>query len=125
MKKLVWIILAIAAGLAILTAMAVAAFLLWGLPQEIGPITINGELIDLHGAHGGHWAAATLGILVAMVVVAVVVPTVVMVAVFVPLLMSAMGLLIGAAVLGLVLSPVWLLGLWLWRRRRKTTTMAA
>ena len=125
MRRAAWLLLIGAVVLVTLTAMAVAAFLVWGLPQELGTVTINGETIDLRGAHAGHWAIATLGILLATAIVMLVVPLVMVIALVAPLLVAALGMLLGAVAVGLVLSPLLLLGVWLWSRSRKKTTIGA
>ncbi|HEY6086873.1 MAG TPA: hypothetical protein VIV84_03960 [Burkholderiaceae bacterium] len=125
MRKAAWFVLAGAMLLAVLAAMGVAAFLVWGLPQEIGRVTVNGHVLDLHGAHAGHWLLATLGVLLALTVILVVVPTVALLAMIVPLSLAAIGLTVAALAVGLVLSPLLLLAWWLWKRSAKARTMAA
>ena len=101
MKKAALIVLAGATLLAVLLAMAVAAYLLWGLPQEIGTVTVNGKVVDWSGAHAGHWALVTLGILLAVVIVALVVPLAAAAVFIVPLTVTALGLLLAAVAVGL------------------------
>ena len=125
MKKAALIVLAGATLLAVLVAMAVAAYLLWGLPQEIGTVTVNGKVVDWSGAHAGHWALVTLGILLAVVIVALVVPLAAAAVFIVPLTVTALGLLLAAVAVGLVLSPLWLLLWWLHKRRTKPMTIDA
>ena len=125
MRKAAWFVLAGAMLLAVLAAMGVAAFLVWGLPQEIGRVTVNGHVLDLHGAHAGHWLLATLGVLLALTVILVVVPTVALLAMIVPLSLAAIGLTVAALAVGLVLSPLLLLAWWLWKHSAKARTMAA
>ena len=125
MRKAAWLVLASAMLLAVLAAMGVAAFLVWGLPQEIGQVTVNGHVLDLHGAHAGHWLLATLGVLLALTVILVVVPTVALLVMIVPLSLAAIGLTVAALAVGLVLSPLLLLAWWLWKRSAKARTMAA
>ena len=125
MRKAAWFVLAGAMLLAVLAAMGVAAFLVWGLPQEIGRVTVNGHVLDLHGAHAGHWLLATLGVLLALTVILVVVPTLALLAMIVPLSLAAIGLTVAALAVGLVLSPLLLLAWWLWKRSAKARTMAA
>ena len=125
MRKAAWFVLASAMLLAVLAAMGVAAFLVWGLPHEIGQVTVNGHVLDLHGAHAGHWLLATLGVLLALTVILVVVPTVALLAMIVPLSLAAIGLTVAALAVGLVLSPLLLLAWWLWKRSAKARTMAA
>ena len=116
MKKLALFVVMSLATLAVLVAMALAAYLLWGLPQDIGTVTVNGHVVDWSGANAGHWLLATLGILLVVVIVVVVVPLVVVAVFIVPIAVTAIGLLLAAVALGLVLSPLWLLLWWLWRR---------
>jgi hypothetical protein len=125
MRKLGLIALCGVALVALLVAMLIAAYLVWGLPEELGRVTVNGQVIDLHGAHAGHWMLATLGILLAAMIVIVVVPSVAILAVIVPITLTAAGLLLAAAVVALLLSPLLLLGAWLWKRRRKPATIQA
>ena len=128
MNKLSWIFLGGVALVAVLFAMTVAAYLVWGLPQELGTVTVNGNVLDLRGAHAGHWALATLGLLLAAAIVMVVVPLVVVGAFVVPLTLTALGLLLSAVAAAIVLSPLLLLLWWfgrLWKRRRKPDTIAA
>ena len=123
MKKLGLFVLCSVALMALLIAMAIAAYLVWDLPQELGRVTVNGEVINLHGAHAGHWVLATLGFLLAAMIVMVVVPSAAVLAVIVPITLTAAGLLLAAAVVALLLSPLLLLGAWLWKRRDKPTTI--
>ncbi len=125
MRKLGLIALCSVALVALLVSMLIAAYLVWGLPEELGRVTVNGELIDLHGAHAGHWMLATLGILLAAMIVIVIVPSVAILAVIVPITLTAAGLLLAAVVVALLLSPLLLLGAWLWKRRHKPATIQA
>ena len=125
MKKAVWIVLAGAALLAVLLAMLFAAYLVWELPQEIGHITVNDRVLDLQGAHAGHWLLATLGVLLAFTIVLVLVPTLALLAFIVPFTLAAFGMAVAALVIGLVLSPLLLLLWWLWKRSGKPRTMEA
>ena len=125
MKKLVLFVVLSLVVLAVLVAMAVAAFLLWGLPQEIGTVTVNGRVIDWSGANAGHWVLVTLVILVVVLIVLVVVPLFAVAVFIVPLAVTAIGLLLAAVALGLVLSPLGLLLWWLWRRNTKPGTIDA
>ena len=128
MNKLSWIFLGGVALVAVLFAMTVAAYLLWGVPDELGTVTVNGNVVDLHGAHAGHWLLATLGLLLAAAIVMVVVPVVMVAAIVVPLTLTALGLLLSAVAAAIVLSPLLLLLWWLgrlWKRRRKPDTIAA
>ena len=124
MKKIVWVVLIGVALLAVLTAMAIAAWLLWGLPQEIGQISIDGKTVHLPEANAVHWLLATLGIVLAVGVVLVVVPTVAVLAFVLPVVFTALGLAIAALVIGLLLSPLILPVWWLWKRSAKAETIA-
>ena len=124
MKKLTLLFALCIAALVLLLAMGIAAFLLWGLPQAVGSVTVNGQVVDLHGAHAGHWALATLGVLLVMLVLAVVLPLVAIIGLTVPLLATTLGLLVGAAAIALVLSPL-LLVWWLSKRNAKPPTISA
>ena len=123
MKKLTLFFALAIAAMVLLLAMGVAAFVLWGLPQAVGTVTVNGVPVDLHGAHAGHWALATLGVLLAMLVLAVVLPLVVVLSLAAPLLVAALGLLAGVVVIAVVLSPLWLLVWWLVKRNASPPTI--
>ncbi|MES2956787.1 MAG: hypothetical protein V4792_01305 [Pseudomonadota bacterium] len=125
MKRAASIVLACVMLLGVMTAMGVAAYLVWGLPQDLGRVTINGEVLNLHGAHAGHWLLATLAILLALTIILVVVPTVALLALIVPFTLAAVGLTVAALAVGLVLSPLLLLVWWIWKRSTKPTTMGA
>lgn len=124
MKKAAWIVLLCMALVAVLTAMAIAGFLLFELPQEIGTVAVNGHALDLHGAHAGHFLLATMGVLLALTIMLVVVPTVLLLALAVPFELAAFGLAVAALAAGLVLSPLILLAWWLWKRSAKAETIA-
>jgi hypothetical protein len=126
-RRAVWIALAGVMLLAVLTAMGIAAFLVWGLPQEIGQVTVNGRVLDLHGAHAGHWLLATLGVLLAVTIILLVVPTLALLALLaliIPVTLATLGMTVAALAVGLVLSPLLLLGRWVWKRSAKAPTMA-
>jgi hypothetical protein len=125
MKKASWIALLCMALVAVLTAMAIAGFLLFELPQEIGTVAINGHPLDLHGAHAGHFLLATMGVLLALTIVLVVVPIVLLLVLAVPFVLAAFGLAVAALAAGLVLAPLILIGWWLWKRSAKAETIAA
>ena len=125
MKKLAWIALGGVLLLTLLAAMLFGAYLVFGLPDDLGRVTVNGEVLNLHGAHAGHWLLASLIVFVGLLVLMVVVPAVLLLALIVPLTLAALGMLAGAVLTGLVLSPLILLGWWLWKRGRKPHTIAA
>ena len=93
----------------VLLSAGIAALLVWGLPELIGTVSIDGEVIRVSDrAQTGLWLIATAVALAALLLVAVAVPAAI-----------ALGLL--ATTLGLVvaLSPLLVagaLGVWLWRR---------
>ncbi len=124
MKKLTFLFALAITALVLLLAMGIAAFLLWGLPEAVGTLTINGRVVDLHGANAGHWAMATLGVLLVMLVLAVVLPLVAIIGLTVPLMAATLGLLVGAAAIALVLSPLLLLLWWLSKRNAKPPTIS-
>ena len=111
--------------LALLLAMAISGYLLFELPNKIGAVTVNGETLDLHGAHAGHFLLATMGVLIALAIVLVVVPTTLLLALAVPLGLAAFGLALATLAAGLVLLPLILLVWWLWKRSVKRDTIAA
>lgn len=110
----------------VLVALALGAFLVWGLPALLPEgtlLVIDGEQIDLHGlepAHPGHWLMASMGVLVAAAVIVVVVPLVMVLALGLPLLMSGVGLALALLAMALVMSPVILLVWWLWKDPKRT-----
>lgn len=124
MKKATWIVLICLALVAVLTAMGIAGFLLFELPQEIGMVTVNGHALDLHGAHAGHFLLATMGVLLALTIVLVLVPTILLLALAVPFVLAPFGLAVAALAAGLALSPLILLAWWLWKRSAKAQTIA-
>jgi hypothetical protein len=124
MRRAAWLVLASVLLVGVLVAMGIAAFLVWGLPQEVGQITVNGRVLDLHGAHAGHWLLATLGVLLALTIVLLLVPTLALLALVVPLTLTAFGLTVAALAVGLLLSPLLLLAWWLWKRKPGPPTMA-
>ena len=112
---------------AVLVALALGAFLLWGLPELLPPgsaIVIGGERIeigDMTPKHPGQWLMASIGVLIAAAVIVVVVPLVVVLSIGVPLLLSAFGVAVGLLALVLMLSPLILLVWWLWKEKKPTT----
>jgi hypothetical protein len=123
MKKLAWIGLAGVLLVALLAAMLFAAYLVFELPQELGKVTVNGEVLNLHGAHAGHWLLATLIVLLALLIVTLVVALIALLALIVPIVLVPLGLAVGAVGVGLLLSPLLLLIWWLWKRKGKAETI--
>jgi hypothetical protein len=93
----------------LLVSASIAAFLVWGLPELLGIITIDDHVLAAPGnAHAGHWLLATAGVLIAALTVLLVVPVAI-----------AFGVLSAAFGLVAALSPLLLVGalaVWLWRR---------
>lgn len=117
----------------LLTALALGAFLVWGLPELLptgSAVVIDGErfeLSQLQPAHPGHWLMASMGVLVAAAVIVVVVPLVVLLSVGLPLLLGAFGVAVALLALALVMSPLIVLLWWLWKdpkKAPKATTIA-
>ncbi len=117
----------------LLVALALGAFLVWGLPELLpagSAIVVDGERFefsDMQPARPGHWLMASMGILVAAAVIVVVVPLVVVLSVGLPLLLGAFGVAVALLALALVMSPLILLLWWLWKDPKKApnaTTIA-
>ena len=125
MKQLAWIALSVVLLLALVAALLFGAYLVFGLPDDIGRVTVNGQVINLHGAHAGHWLLASLIVFMGLLVLMVLVPALLLLGFILPLTLAAFGMLVGAVLTGLLLSPLILLGWWLWKRRRKPETIAA
>ena len=127
MRLALRIVLLGALVLGLLASMAVAALLVFVLPQEVlGTITVNGEAVNLR-ADARHWLLATGGVALAAVVLLVVVPLVAVCGLLAGAL-SLLATLVGALVmLALLLAPVLLVALLvraLLRRGAKHTTIA-
>lgn len=124
-----WILGGLSAVL-LVTVMAAAAVLVFVLPQEIGTLTVNGEVIELHGADAGHWAIATAGLLAAAIAALLVVPLALLLGIGLPALLVCLAFvactLVAGVTLAALLSPLLLLvaaGWWLWKRRKRPTTI--
>ena len=106
----------------VLVALALAAFVLWGLPELLpagSAIVIDGERFEigeLRPTHAGHWLLGSIGVLIAALVIVIVVPLIIVLSVAVPLVMGAFGFAVGLLALGLAISPVVLLVWWLWKK---------
>jgi hypothetical protein len=114
----------------LLVALALGAFLLWGLPELLPPgsaIVIDGERIEIGAiapTHPGQWVMASIGVLIAAAVIVVVVPLIVVLSIGVPLVLSVFGVVVGLLALALMLSPLILLVWWLWKEKKPTTIRA-
>jgi hypothetical protein len=120
LKVATWLLLA---GL-LLSAVLVAAWAAWGEPMRHAVVAIDETQVDLAQLQGGHWLLAIAGVFVGLLVATVVVLLVVPLAVLLPLLVAglvcAAGLLVVAAVGGLLLSPLILLVWVVWRLSRRS-----
>ena len=88
---------------------AIAALIVWGLPELIGLISIDGQVISVGvDAHAGHWLIVTAAVLVALLVAAVAIPASIVLA----LIAAAVSVIVAVSPLLLVA----VLGVWLWRR---------
>jgi hypothetical protein len=109
----------------VLVALALGAFLLWGLPELLPPgsaIIIDGERVeigDMTPTHPGQWLLASIGVLIAAAVIVVVVPLLIVLSIGVPLLLSAFGVAVGLLAMALMVSPLILLVWWLWNDPKK------
>jgi hypothetical protein len=92
--------------------------LIWGAAAQVS-IPVDGHPIATDQLHSGHWAATTLGILIAGAVLLLVVPAALVFGLGLPLLIGALALTLGlfaaGAVLLVLLSPLLLIGWLLWR----------
>jgi hypothetical protein len=108
----------------VVVALGLGAFIVWGLPEVLpqgSVILLDGERIELNQlrpATVGHWILASMGLLIAAVVVVVIVPLVIILSVVLPLVAGAFGLAVGLLAVAVAMSPVILLVWWLWRRSR-------
>jgi hypothetical protein len=112
-------------SLTLVVALALGAFLVWGLPALLPDgtqVLIDGRPIDLGSAHAGHWLLATLVVLMVAAVIVFVVPLLIVLAVGVPLAMSALGMAIALLMLALALTPLVLLVWWLFKQADKKRT---
>ena len=114
----------------VLVALALGAFLLWGMPELLpagSAIVIDGdrfEIRDMTPSGPGQWVAASIGVLIGSAVIVVVVPIVVVLAIGIPLVMGAFGVAVGMLALAFMMSPLFLLVWWLWKDPKKKVTGA-
>lgn len=113
--RVAWLVIALAT---LVAAGALAAWLLWGLPEGKAHITIDGLEWLRPPAHAGHWLLATAAVLI--------VPLVMLLCVALPLLLvllvMALALFLVGGLLAMIASPLLLLlalgwGVW-WGLRR-------
>lgn len=108
-------LLAALALVVLLTALVIAAVLVWGPPWQDVQIWIDGQRMHVAPMHGGHWLAAAAVLVVLFALAAVLLPVVLLFAVGLPVLVAGV-------VLAVVLSPLWIVVLlvwWLLRRDRR------
>jgi hypothetical protein len=114
----------------VLVALALAVFLLWGLPELLpagSAITIDGdrfEITNITPTSPGQWVMASIGVVIAAAVLVVVVPIVVVLVVGIPLIAAAFGTALGFLALALMASPLILLVWWLWKDPKKKASGA-
>jgi hypothetical protein len=120
-KLALWLLVV---GALLCTGLVVAA-LHWAMLPDNAVISINDESFTLAQLQGGQWLLVLGGVLLALIVVLLVVPFVVLV----PLLCAALGIAIALCavlgVLGLVFSPLLLLGWIVWRLARSPSNKPA
>lgn len=115
MRDLPRFLLVALALLVLLSALAVAAWLVWGLPLDHMQVIVDGREWHLPPMHVGHWLVAAAALVLVFALLAVLLPLALVLGLGLPLLVSGV-------VLAVVLSPLWLLVLlvwWLWRRDRR------
>jgi hypothetical protein len=113
----------------LLVSLVLGAFVAWVLTEVLPPgtvITVDGEHFVLPAfSHFGHWLAAVLGVLIASLAIVFVVPLLAVLALVVPAAVGGLGIALMLLTVALVLWPIVLLARWLWKRRRRPTTIAA
>ena len=113
----------------LLVSLVLGAFVAWLLTEVVPPgtvITVDGERFVLPAfSHFGHWFSALLGVLIASLAIVFVVPVVTVLALVVPAALGGLGLALSLLLVALLLWPFVLLGRWLWKSRRKPTTISA
>ena len=113
----------------LLVSLVVGAFVAWLLTEVLPPgtvITVDNERFVLpEFSRVGQWLGALLGVLIASLAIVVVVPVLAVLALVVPAAVGGLGLALSLLLVALLLWPFVLLGRWLWKRRRKPTTIPA
>jgi hypothetical protein len=106
----------------IVSALLIAAAMTWGTPLDQAVITVDDTRFALGELSAGHWLLAFAGVAIACAVVMLVVPL----AVLLPLAFAAVSVTVAlafaAAVLGIVFSPLILIGWLIWRAARGPAT---
>ncbi len=113
----------------LLVSLVVGGFVAWLLTDVLPPgtvITVDGERFVLPAfTHAGQWLGALLVVLIASLAIVVIVPVLAVLALVVPAAVGGLGIALSLLVAVLVLWPFVLLGRWLWKARRKPTTIPA
>jgi hypothetical protein len=111
----------------LLVSLVVGAFVAWLLTDVLPPgtvISVDDERFVLPAfSHFGHWFAAVLGVLIASLAIVFIVPVLAVLALVVPAAVGGLGIALSLLVVALLLWPFVLLGRWMWRSRRKPTTI--
>jgi hypothetical protein len=113
----------------LLVSLVLGAFVAWLLTDVLPPgtvISVDDERFVLPTfSHFGHWFAAVLGVLIASLAIVFIVPVLAVLALVVPAAVGGLGIALSLLVVALLLWPFVLLGRWMWRSRRKPTTIPA
>ncbi len=129
MKRGLWLAALLLFVLAAAAIGAVGWLLGHELPALVGQVSVNGETMDVSGLSATHWLLLGLAIAVVLALLAVLLPLILVCAVGLPLLMGALAVLMVLGVVGLLLallmSPLLLLGWWLWKRAAPGATIGA
>ena len=112
----------------LLVSLVVGAFVAWLLTEVLPPgtvITVDNERFVMPAfSHFGHWFAAVLGVLVASLAIVCIVPVLAVLALVVPAAVGGLYIAMSLLMVVLLLWPFVLLGHWLWKGRRKPTTIS-
>lgn len=109
------LLLAALALVVLASALAAAAWLVWGPPWGEMQLWIDGRRVEMPPMHVGHWLVAAAVLVALFALAAVLLPVVLLLAVGLPMLVAGV-------VLAVVLSPLWIVVLlvwWLLRRDRR------
>jgi hypothetical protein len=124
-RTVAWLVFWATLGVALL----LGAFLAWVLSEVLPPgtvITVDDERFVLPAfTHYGHWLTAVIGVLLASLVIVILLPIVMVLALVVPVVAASVSLIVAVALTALLLWPLFLLARWVWKQRRKPTTIAA
>ncbi len=111
----------------LLVSLVVGGFVAWLLTEALPPgtvITVDGERFVLPAfTQAGQWLGAVVGVLIASLAIVLVVPVLAVLALVVPAAVGGLGLALSLLLVALVLTPFVLLGRWLWKGRRRATTI--